>query len=106
MNNKKTIIEVVVIVGAFLAAGVVLYNGLFKNSATEDPLAQQPKAIEKILPYGDSFKYQQIEEMRKKRFQFGVVSYPEVSSGEVGKTPSELVKSLAPVERSGGTTGR
>lgn len=106
MNDKKKIIEIIVIVGAFLAAGVILYNGLFKGASTTDSQIHESKPLEKILPYGDTFKYQQIEEMRKKRFQFGVVSYPKLSPGEVGKNPDELVQSLNPVETSGGTTGR
>jgi len=106
MNNKKKIIEVIVILGAFVAAGFILYGGLFKGSTTTNPLMESPKALEKILPFGDSFKYEQIVDMRKKRFQFGVVSYPQLDPKNVGKDPSQLVQSLKPLETSGGTTGR
>ncbi len=94
--NRKTIIEVIVIVGAFVGAGVVLYNGLFKNSQSGvDPLLEHPKAIEKILPYGDTFNYKQLEELKLKKFQFGVISYPKVNpSTEVGKNVDTLLESL------------
>ena len=85
--NKKTIIQIVVIVGAFGASAVVLYNGLFKN-ASQVPLNGTPTAAsqDKILPFGDSFNYQFIAELKAKNFIFGAVNYPKVDpTTDIGK---------------------
>lgn len=90
--NKKTIIEIVIIVGAFVGAGVVLYNGLFKGNSQSEGTLNQTIVTEKILPYGDTFDYSKIVEIRKKKFQFGAVQYPQVDPKlEVGKDPSTLI---------------
>ena len=86
--NKKSIIQVVVIVGAFVGSGIVLYNGLFKSTGVPPPLqGVNSTAIseEKILPYGDKFNYQVMSDMQKRNFSFGAVDYPKVDPSEIGK---------------------
>jgi len=93
--NKKTIIEIVVVVGAFIASGIVLYNGFFSGSSA--PPAVVPglvdttgtAASQNILPYGATFDLDKFDSLVKARnFKFGNVSYPILStSTEVGKLP-------------------
>lgn len=88
--NKKVIIQIVIIVGAFGAAGFVLYNGLFKSDSTVPAMGIiSVKDNEKILPYGSSLDFK--NNLFKRDFQFGSMSYPKVDPNEVGVPDSSLI---------------
>lgn len=89
--NKKVIIQIVIIVGAFTAAGVVLYNGFNPGeSVSVDPSAVVSiKEGEKILPYGQAFDFK--SDLFKRNFKFGLSSNPTVSPSEIGIPDSALV---------------
>ncbi len=94
--NKKVIIQIVIIVGAFVGAGSVLYNGLFKNnvSVVTSVVSLGAKENEKILPYGSTLGLD--NNLEKRGFQFGLMNYPEVAPSEVGILESALVVPLRP----------
>ena len=95
MDKKKTI-QIAVVVVAFLGMGIVLYKGFFGAgsssglvSATESISTMTPASV---LPYGTTFDYQKIDDMRKQGFQFGQVQYPVISTTtEVGKSTDDLI---------------
>ncbi len=88
--SKKTIIEVVVISIAFLGSGIVLYKGFGGTSTPVDTITSATVTVQDtkdILPYGDKFDYQKIDDLKKKGFVFGSITYPVLSSStEIGKT--------------------
>lgn len=96
MNIKK-IIQVVIIVGAFGGAALVLYNGLVKGP-TEEEAAQetavtQPVTVEQILPYGDKLDFKGI--LSQRPLQFNTVDYPKLNAGaEVGIPEQSLITPL------------
>lgn len=84
--NKKNLILVVIILVAFAASGFVLYNGLFKGSTAVVPVSTAPVVLEKVLPYGDTFNYQFMDQLKDRNFRFGAVTYPVLDPAtEVGK---------------------
>lgn len=89
--NKKVIIQIVIIVGAFFAAGFVLYNGLYNNDsvATAPIGAATAKNNEKILPHGNTLNFK--SDLFTRDFQFGAMSYSQVDPSEVGVVDSSLV---------------
>jgi hypothetical protein len=95
--NKKTIIQIVIIVGAFAASGMVLYNGLFKNSTPDLSLSASDGAAgagsnEKILPYGDKLDFKTV--LEKQNLQFDIVDYPKLDpQAEVGVDLGNLITS-------------
>ncbi len=93
--NKKVIIQIVVIVGAFAAAGLVLYNGLFKDSSSSVVApASVAQDNAKILPYGSTLDFN--SPLYKRDFQFNSISYDELNpQQEVGlPNDSELITPL------------
>lgn len=106
--NRKTIIQVVVIVAAFAISGIVIYNGFFSGpslppvpvemlggtgaSSTAGSVADS----QNLLPYGSSFDYQKIDDLKKRNFQFGIVQYPVLDPAEVGKDVNTLIQPPAP----------
>ncbi len=112
--NKKTIIQIVIIIGAFVASGMVLYNGLFKNGPSDISLSLSDQSIaesnsEKILPFGDKLDFKNV--LEKQNLQFDIVDYPKLDSQtEVGvdlnnliappkNTVSDYQKSAAPAKK-------
>ncbi len=94
--SRKTLIEISVIAVAFIGSGIVLYNGLSGGSgesATQTAVVEKPV---QVLPYGQSFDYKQIDELKNRGFQFGTIAYPVLStSTEVGKTsPSDMIQQV------------
>ncbi len=93
--NKKTIIQLVIIVVAFGAAGLVLYNGFFNNNnaALVSSTPSQPEAVQDILPYGDTpLDIQFKEVLIPNRFQYNQISYPQLDpQNEVGIPPDSLI---------------
>lgn len=95
--NKKTIIQLVIIVAAFIAAGIVLYNGFFSNkgpasspTALSGPASSQ--APQEILPYGESgFDFSVLS---NRPFVFSQIQYPKLDpNSEVGVLPSSMIAS-------------
>lgn len=113
--NKKTIIQLVVILVAFGIAGVVLYNGFFKgnnnaalpggtpgaltpggnastggiggNSGTSTPSAQTSG---EILPYGDTLDFSAA--INPIRFQYDQIVYQKLyPANDVGISPENLI---------------
>ena len=91
--NRKTIIQLVIIIAAFGGAGVVLYNGFFSSpepdvsvSTTQSgAVSQSPGAI---LPYGSSLNLEIFHSKALANFQFTPSTYPKLNpQGDVGKTP-------------------
>ncbi len=90
---KKQIIQVSIIVIAFGAAAVVLYNGFFKNS--NNAVLQQvipgaeAQGKQGVLPYGNTLDF---SILKKQNFQFNQVNYPMLDSGsEVGIPEESLI---------------
>ena len=95
--NKKTLIEIVVVVLGFIGTAYVLYTGLFSGGASAPTPTTSPITAQNILPYGDTFDYQKIDDLKNQNFQFGAVPYPVLNAGtEVGKASlSDLMKNTA-----------
>src|SRR5574340_1851730 len=101
--NRKTVIQVSVVVVAFSASGIVLYRGFAKPKAPLPavPLTMQypmaggattsagsvlagggPKSIDKVLPNGNTLNF---GVLGKQNLQYGLVEYPAVNlNSEVG----------------------
>lgn len=99
--SKKQIFQIAVIVLAFAASAWVLYNGLFKNdtkvSSLKGPnltgsgaVGSSDKALEKILPYGDTLDFNGV--LNKQNLRFGVLDYPKLNKFEVGIPESSLIQ--------------
>ncbi len=96
MNIKQTI-QVVIIVGAFGGAAMVLYNGLIKSPTEEETaqetVATQPVTVEQILPYGDKLDFKGV--LSQKPLQFNTIEYPKLNaSAEVGIPEQSLITPL------------
>jgi hypothetical protein len=100
--NKKTIIQLVVIVAAFGACGLVLYNGLFKGQSSPSA-ANMSTPIgfpgvtadinQDILPYGDNLDFSKA--LDSKRFQYNQIEYQKLNpQNEVGISPDSLITPL------------
>lgn len=93
--NKNTIIKIIVIVAAFGASALVLYNGFFKGKGGAN-VPQAPIAgfaaitIEEILPNGGSLDFDKV--INISRFKFGLMKFPILDpKNEVGKSPDNLI---------------
>ena len=89
--SKKNIIQLVIIIAAFGAAGIVLYNGFFANKGPSSPATSVVAAVQSpqdILPYGgDNFDF---SVLTKRPFVFNEISYQTVDAGtEVGILPPD-----------------
>lgn len=95
--NKKLIIQIVVIVIAFGASGIVLYNGFFKNGSSQPALGSAQTSAgdqsQAILPYGSTLDF---SILKKQDLQFGTVQYPKVDPALVGIPENQLIKPIAP----------
>lgn len=89
--NKKTIIQLVIIIGAFLGAGLVLYNGLFKGSVrpeVDDSMAKV-KNSQAILPYGETLDF---TVLKKQDLLYKLVEYPKLDpSSDFGISEDDLI---------------
>lgn len=98
--NRKTIIQLVIIIAAFGGSGVVLYNGFFKKPALPviQPLGVgvdssgtaggSPASTGPILPYGRTLDFSQLN-----KFQFGAVDYQQINtSTELCVPVDELIR--------------
>jgi flagellar basal body-associated protein FliL len=79
--NKKTIIQLVIIVVAFGAAGVVLYNGFFQGGVSHSPQDQgmggASSTPQEILPYGNNLDFNHT--VNSNRFLYNQISFPQVN---------------------------
>ena len=95
--NKKTIIQLVIIVVAFGAAGLVLYNGLFKSNSSAPQtgmfggISQSTSTpAQSILPYGSTLDFSKV--LDPNRFQYNQISYPLLDpQNDVGIPPGNLI---------------
>jgi Flp pilus assembly protein CpaB len=90
--SKKVIIQIIVIVGAFGAAGYVLYTGLFNsnnNAAVVQMTPIQETKVVNLFPYGEQPLGQQLQEnLDPTKFQYNAMDNPAVDPlNEVGKVP-------------------
>ncbi len=97
--NKKQIIQIVIIVGAFIGAGVILYNGFFKNSndaGVQSLAGQTPGQAQAILPKGGSLDF---NILKKQNLQFNQASYPVLDpKTEIG-IPEEALVAAPPAPK-------
>ena len=92
--NKKTIIQIVVIVVAFGGSGLVLYNGYFKNKADSLAAVQNSQGVmsgdlgnsgvaatggssQQILPYGASLDFDKVFKKRILKFSLKLIRFAE-----------------------------
>lgn len=133
--NKKTIIQLIVILVAFGIAGVVLYNGFFKgnnnaalqsvslNNSAQTPGGALPaggiggiagasdvntpsaQTSGEILPYGDTLDFSAA--INPIRFQYDQIVYQKLDpKNDVGISPESLViPASAASSGSSGTAG-
>jgi hypothetical protein len=91
--NKKTIIQLVIIVVAFGAAGLVLYNGFYgNNNAPVQPAGGIPSlpTAQEILPYGKTLDFSKA--LDPNRFQYNQINYSQLDpQNEVGISQDSLI---------------
>lgn len=89
--NKKVIIQIIIIVGAFAGAGFVLYNGFNPGANSSVSVVGTPMTNEneKILPFGFTSNFD--TNLEKRGFQFGTTSYKPVDRNEIGVTPDSAL---------------
>ena len=100
--NKKTIIQIIIIIVAFGGSGFLLYNSMFKKQTAPASLALptgiatgMPTAVAtaegKILPYGNTLNFDAV--LNKQNLIFGIITYPKLDPGqEVGVSEEDLIK--------------
>ena len=93
MNNKKTLIQTVIIVVCFLASGIVLYRGLFGGSSSGGIAISSSKAVvadpSSILPNGSTLDF---NVLNQQNFQFGEFTPPQLNpANDVGVPVDQLI---------------
>ncbi|MDE2311928.1 MAG: hypothetical protein KGJ93_02450 [Patescibacteria group bacterium] len=95
METKK-LIQIIVIVVAFGAAGWVLYNGLFSGSgspANQSQTSAQVKAQDILPNGGQPWDFSVVAEPNSHHFQFDAVQYPQLNTTtDVGVATSSLIQ--------------
>lgn len=95
--NKKTLIQMIVIVIAFGGSGLVLYNGLFKDPAGSGSGSGSSASttlinVASIFPYGEKLDFTPIY---KQHIRYGEYGYPVLStSTDVGIATEGLLQAL------------
>ncbi len=96
--NRKSIIQITVIVFCLGASGLVLYNGLFKDSSlstmqsdeavniTDDLLFVEP------LPFGSDLSGELDRVLKKNALKHGDFVYPILKENEIGISVNNLIK--------------
>ena len=91
--NKKTIIQLIIIVVAFGAAGLVLYNGFYGNNGPAQSVGGAPSlsaVAQAILPYGKTLDFSKA--LDPKRFQYNQINYSQLDpQNEVGISQDSLI---------------
>jgi hypothetical protein len=98
--NKKAIIQTTIVIIAFGASGIILYNGLFKNSVGPVPngslapiTSSANLTSSAILPHGDKLDFKPIY---TQDLRFGDYIYPSISTtSDVSIPLQNLIKSLS-----------
>lgn len=96
--NKKTIIQIIVIVAAFAGSGIVLYKGMSQKKSAPAPVpaamtAGQEGGIANILPLGKTLDFKVLD---KQNLEYGTLIYPKLDPNqEVGIEGQALIKSPA-----------
>jgi hypothetical protein len=98
--NKKSIIQIVIIVICFGVAGMVLYNGFFKGPSSDLTTSVNPVSggakKEPILPFGSLTESSLVNAFKKPKFLFGQQEYPKLEPGfDIGIREEDLIKPLA-----------
>lgn len=91
MHNTKNTILVLVIIGLFVAAGLVLYNGFFAGKSVPSiavNVAQKP--VKNLMPYGAALDFTLIVERAAKADTF---RYEMVDPTAVGVDMKNLITS-------------
>ena len=99
--NKKTIIQMVIIIVAFGAAGLVLYNGFFNqnNGTGSSAVPAQSVTTQNIFPYGETLDFSKALDLN--RFQYNQIAYPQLDpQKDVGISQDSLIIPL-PVTKPG-----
>ncbi len=104
--DKKQIIQISVIVIAFGAAGLVLYNGLFKNNSSGPELVgnmasstgasiaagQAIQNAKQILPNGDTLDFSVLRNPNGPQLHFNQIIYPQLNPAlDVGVNENNLI---------------
>jgi hypothetical protein len=93
MTVTKNLVLVIIAVGMLGAAGLVLYNGLFKQQIPS--LSVDSKPVEQTfinaLPYGESLDFSKVKEHGEVSAPF---PYEQVKPEEVGADPNTMIKGL------------
>ena len=97
MGNKKNIIQMLIIVVAFAAAGFVLYKGgIFGNGSgpASAPAPTSAQVAAEVLPYGEILR--DPKDLDKvilpRRFFYDQVQYPKLNnSTEVGVDENTMI---------------
>ncbi len=94
---SKQNIQIIIMLICFAAAGLVLYNGFFKSNSPSElaanaAVAQSVQTPQSILPYGNSLDF---SVLTSRPFQFGQVRYQQVSPGQIGIPPQNLIQAPA-----------
>ncbi len=106
--SKKNIIEIVIIVAAFAGCGLVIYNGMFKNTTVPmgAPAANTSNTIQidKILPNGDKLDFDAV--FGKQQLRYGMVNYPKLDpKSDVGVDMNGMVRSPRAAAEAAGQPG-
>jgi Flp pilus assembly protein CpaB len=92
--NKKTIIQIIVIIAAFGGAGIVLYNGFAKNpnsgQSEESSYLEASKSQEKVLPYGETLNLKAVLNQRPLQFS-GDVGEKINPASDVGSPENAII---------------
>lgn len=114
--QKKQIIQIGIIIVAFGGAGLVLYNGLFKNNSSGPELTMSLPGImststpgsgmagqavqngQEILPNGSKLDFSIFSDPNEPKFQFNQIVYPQLNEKqEVGINENNLISSSGPL---------
>lgn len=100
--NKKTFIQITVVVICLGASVLVVYNGLFKKDESQAPpivpasgLGQVTEGASKTDPplYGDNLAGELKRVLKRNGLVYGSLIYPKVDNSEIGISASDLIKS-------------
>lgn len=97
--NRKSIIQIVVIVICFGGAAFVIYNGFFKDqNSGGDSVIQSVdnsnQALENPFPFGDDLSGELKKVLSKNRLEHNTFVYPQIKETEIGIFSDEFIKPL------------
>lgn len=96
--NKKSIIQIVVIVVCMGASAIVVYNNFFKKAEIPDSVLNAGAGVpqvpidQPILPAGSSFD---LTALKKSPLNFNLITYPKLDyPQDIGVDQMQMIKSL------------